>query len=205
MTHKRPGVVAPADELEQPAGRPPAPGALGVVQAFVNTNDIEGGDERLTDPPALTAWLRRAGLLGSNDEAAESDLATALAIREGLRALGRANNGEAQAAAAAEMEALNDAAHHAPLAARLGPAWWELRPHAPGLQEAFGWLLSTVVAAMADGSWFRMKACRRDRCRWLFYDNSKNRSRVWCAMEICGNKEKARAYRRRRSPSDRSG
>ncbi len=200
MTQIHPGVAL---DIEQPGERRPAPGALAVVQAFVNTNDIEGGEERLADPRALTAWLRRAGLLGSNDEATGAQHAAALAIREGLRALGRANNGEPGGAVA--VDALNDAARHAPLVARLAPERWELDPHASGVHGALGWLLATVVAAMADGSWFRMKACRRDRCRWLFYDNSRNHSAVWCAMEICGNKEKAHAYRRRRSLARSSG
>ncbi len=51
---------------------------------------------------------------------------------------------------------------------------------------------------MVDGSWQRLKACRNDACRWVFYDASKNRSGTWCTMSICGDKLKARAYRRRR-------
>ncbi len=43
----------------------------------------------------------------------------------------------------------------------------------------------------------RMKIC--GNCGWLFLDRSKNRSRVWCDMTVCGNRAKAsRHYRRRR-------
>jgi predicted RNA-binding Zn ribbon-like protein len=42
-----------------------------------------------------------------------------------------------------------------------------------------------------------MKACRQETCGWLFYDGSRNRSSSWCSMQICGGREKARAYRRR--------
>ena len=62
--------------------------------------------------------------------------------------------------------------------------------------------LSAIVAAVAtgraDGTWERLKACRQETCRWLFYDGSRNRSSSWCSMQICGSREKQRAYRRRR-------
>ncbi len=43
----------------------------------------------------------------------------------------------------------------------------------------------------------RMKIC--GNCGWLFVDRSKNRSRSWCDMAVCGNRAKAiRHYRRKR-------
>jgi predicted RNA-binding Zn ribbon-like protein len=57
---------------------------------------------------------------------------------------------------------------------------------------------------MTEGSWQRLKACGLDTCQWGFFDNSKNQSGHWCAMQVCGNKAKARAFReRRRSKSSR--
>ena len=56
-------------------------------------------------------------------------------------------------------------------------------------------LLAIVAEAEADGTWRRMKAC--PACGWAFYDRSRNRSRTWCAMAICGNRAKARSYRER--------
>ena len=53
---------------------------------------------------------------------------------------------------------------------------------------------------MATGTWERLKVCRQESCRWAFYDNTKNRSGVWCNMASCGNRAKARAYRARRAP-----
>ena len=58
----------------------------------------------------------------------------------------------------------------------------------------------TTNAAIAEGTWARLKACERDSCRWAFYDRSKNRSGHWCSMDVCGAREKnRRAYRRRRA------
>ena len=58
-------------------------------------------------------------------------------------------------------------------------------------------LLAIIARAEADGTWARMKACPADNCREAFYDHSRNRSRTWCEMSICGNRAKARTYRRR--------
>ena len=43
----------------------------------------------------------------------------------------------------------------------------------------------------------RLSACRDEHCRVAFYDKSRNRSRAWCSMEVCGNREKARSFRAR--------
>jgi predicted RNA-binding Zn ribbon-like protein len=40
----------------------------------------------------------------------------------------------------------------------------------------------------------RLHACASETCRWLFLDTSKNRTRRWCDMKICGNRAKARRY-----------
>jgi predicted RNA-binding Zn ribbon-like protein len=56
-----------------------------------------------------------------------------------------------------------------------------------------------VLRAQADGSWERLKACRDEECRWVFYDSSRNRSGTWCDMGLCGSRTKVRAYRQRQS------
>jgi predicted RNA-binding Zn ribbon-like protein len=73
----------------------------------------------------------------------------------------------------------------------------ELTPDAGGVDGAIARLMSIVSAAVTKGAWARLKACPRDHCFWAFYDHSKNRSGRWCKMEVCGNVEKARAYRQR--------
>jgi predicted RNA-binding Zn ribbon-like protein len=58
-------------------------------------------------------------------------------------------------------------------------------------------LLGILHEAQLTGQWPRLKGCRQ--CGYAFFDRSKNRSAAWCAMSICGNRTKNRAYRRRRS------
>jgi predicted RNA-binding Zn ribbon-like protein len=43
----------------------------------------------------------------------------------------------------------------------------------------------------------RIKTCAAPNCGWKFMDQSKNRSRRWCDMAVCGNLAKARQYRAR--------
>jgi predicted RNA-binding Zn ribbon-like protein len=42
----------------------------------------------------------------------------------------------------------------------------------------------------------RTKIC--PNCRWLFIDRSKNASRTWCDMLVCGNRAKAARFQQRR-------
>jgi predicted RNA-binding Zn ribbon-like protein len=73
----------------------------------------------------------------------------------------------------------------------------ELQPAGSGITPALGHIVAAIPAAVADGTWARMKVCPSDVCLAAFFDRSKNRSRRWCAMEVCGNREKTQAFRER--------
>lgn len=45
----------------------------------------------------------------------------------------------------------------------------------------------------------RVRACGADTCRWLFLDTSKNHTRRWCDMKVCGNRMKARRFQARQA------
>jgi len=72
-----------------------------------------------------------------------------------------------------------------------------LVPMLPGVDGALARILGIVYSSMVEGTWPRFKACRRDTCQWVFYDRSRNHSSSWCAMKVCGNREKAKTYRRK--------
>jgi predicted RNA-binding Zn ribbon-like protein len=42
----------------------------------------------------------------------------------------------------------------------------------------------------------RVRECGDDTCRWMFVDRSKNHSRRWCDMKVCGNRAKVRKFYR---------
>jgi predicted RNA-binding Zn ribbon-like protein len=75
-----------------------------------------------------------------------------------------------------------------------------LESEAKGVDAAIGRLLAIVHDAMAEGTWTRLKACREHACEWAFFDQTRNHSRAWCDMQVCGNRAKARTYRRRHAP-----
>ena len=181
---------------EQPGGRRPAPAGLALVQAFLNSVDLEDGPEAFDSPAALRAWLAGHGLLAGDAALDVTDLRRAVETREALRALALANNGAPLDPDA--VAALNRAARRAPLRVQVvADGRPDLAPGAGGLDGALASILAAVYDAAVDGTWPRLKACRNDVCRWAFYDHSKNRSGAWCSMAICGGQAKTRAYRRR--------
>jgi predicted RNA-binding Zn ribbon-like protein len=178
----------------------PAPDPLYLVQRFVNSLDIDHGDEELQTPSALRGWLAERGLLSADEAVSEGDLRRAIDVREGLRALLLANNGEELDEAA--VERLERASSRAGVRVTFSEGGRpELVPDAVGVDGAIARLMAIVAASRVDGSWERLKACPRESCFWAFYDRSKNRSGRWCTMEVCGNVEKARSYRERRKPA----
>jgi predicted RNA-binding Zn ribbon-like protein len=172
-----------------------APGELELVRAFVNTLDVEEGVDELDSPHTLATWLRGRGLMRGGTST-QADLVRARRVREGIRALLLANNGVSARKEAALT--LSRAAGRARLTLRFEPdGAVRLEPAATGVDAALGRILAVVSASMAAGTWNRLKACRADDCRWAFYDHARNRSRHWCSMAVCGNRTKARTYRRR--------
>ncbi|MGH7902613.1 MAG: CGNR zinc finger domain-containing protein [Candidatus Dormibacteraceae bacterium] len=188
---------------DHPAARQTAPGTLRLVQEFVNTVDLEEETDRIGDAAALTAWLREQGLLGAAEVATARDQERAVAIREAVRGLLLANTGAPVYPIA--LSILNRTAAECPIHVRfLSSGGTRLDSEVGGAHAAMARILMAVHAAMSDGTWGRLKACRQDTCRWAFYDRSKNRSRAWCSMAVCGNRAKARSYRERQgSPPER--
>jgi predicted RNA-binding Zn ribbon-like protein len=170
-----------------------APGDLALIQRFVNTADREAGTDDLGDPEALAAWLAAAGLAPAGERVDEAARERVVDLREALRALLLANHGGAPDAGA--VATLDGAGRLAVAFDAEGRA--ELVPAEGGVDGVAGALLAIVARAQADGTWPRLKACPADSCGWAFYDRSRNRSRTWCAMSVCGNRAKARSYRAR--------
>jgi predicted RNA-binding Zn ribbon-like protein len=61
------------------------------------------------------------------------------------------------------------------------------------------WILAAQASQlMLSDAMQRVRACGADTCRWLFLDTSKNHTRRWCNMKVCGNRVKARRFQARR-------
>src|SRR5207237_5216589 len=182
--------------VEMAASR--TPDGLETLQDFVNTLDREEEKDVVATASALAGWLVDRGLLPVEERGlSEADHARAIELREALRRMALANNGEPpSAAASATVERM---AREARLEARFpSEGGWRLEPRATGVAGSLGRLIAILVEAMASDAWSRVKACSADTCQWVFYDTSKNRSGHWCSMRVCGNRAKARQVRARR-------
>jgi len=189
------------EKLKRWIGSKPAPDDLLVVQAFINSADLDHGTDDIASPAQLRAWLRGLDLIDASAPVNESDVAAAIAAREALRDLVLANNGGKASPNA--LETLNRAVRCAQLSPRFGSASTAvLEPRAPGVDGAIGRILASVFDSMESGQWARLKACPADSCKWAFYDETKNRSGTWCAMSVCGNRAKARSFRKRHVMAD---
>lgn len=185
-----------AGRSPEPGGRPPAPGELALVQAFINTNDREGRHDTFASPHAVKEWFFDRRLIKSDTPISEGELLRTIQLREALRRLALENAGLAPDAAAYQV--VNQEVERSALTVRFSPAGRLTFASAGApLDVALGRILAIVARAFVDGSWGRLKACARDGCQWVFYDRSRGRSAVWCAMSICGSREKARAYYQR--------
>ncbi len=58
-------------------------------------------------------------------------------------------------------------------------------------------LAVSALALLQPQKAARIRICAN--CSWLFLDESRNRSRIWCDMAVCGNRQKARRHYQRRS------
>ena len=190
-----------ASHLEDKLAPPP----LLLVQAFVNTLDLEGGTDMLAHADEAGAWLTAAGLRvaepGQPDPHLGADLRLACEARAGIQAMIRQNT-DGKPLTAAELRPLEQVTSLARLRLEataggrvtLGP------PDPPRrMADGLARLLLTIRDAQADGSWDRLKLCGNPDCQWAFYDRSHSRRGAWCDMASCGNRLKNRNFRARRA------
>ena len=184
------GAHAGQESRWQPVYRPPTGGQppatppseldqdVDLVLAFLNTLDIEAGTDLLGTDADWLAWARRPGL-GEPGERAH-----ARAVRDALRGC------------------IIDRAHPLDLGAAFtggSAVHVELAEGIPVLvgSDAVGSVLAASARLAVLGQWDRLKICAAGECRSAFYDRSRNRSRTWCSMRVCGNRTKARNWRQR--------
>jgi predicted RNA-binding Zn ribbon-like protein len=182
-----------------PAG-PPDDDVLSGYAELVDWARYAGG---LTDEEA--EYLRRRS--GTDPDEAGAAFARALRIRDRLDVVFRplADGRDPEAAALTRLrDDAADAHGHAELVPGQPFSWsWSGdrtlgRPLRP--------VVHAAVELLTTGRRERIKGCAG--CSFLFYDESKNRSRRWCSMDDCGTAEKVRRYvvarrTRRAEPSSR--
>lgn len=173
----------------------PIPTHAALLRDFVNTLDVETGEEALTSPDALAAWLVERRLMGAGTSATADDLGSATRLREGLRAaMIQHHDGSLDHV---PEELAGECARY-PVQVGFHYGVPSLEPAVNGTGGGLASIVAAIVTSTADGTWPRLKVCPERSCQWAFLDTSKNRSRTWCSMRVCGNRSKTRSYRARR-------
>jgi predicted RNA-binding Zn ribbon-like protein len=176
------------------------PSELELPLAFVNTLDVEDALDRFGSPAALRSWLVDRGLVGPETRVTRRELGLAIELRDALRRTFLTHSGIDPSTP--ELAAVNRVLDRFPVSVRVDATGApHVEPRGAGVVGALGRVVSDMSAAQARGTWDRLKLCPAEDCLWAFFDASKNRSRRWCSMNVCGNRTKTREYRRRRAAS----
>jgi len=192
------------------------------VLDFINTLDNRfapsGPLERLPQYADLLRFLEQAALLNGsqlkalrrqrNSAKAAQAMRVAHALRESLAqsfygqldGSGKPSpeslkllQGHVRAAAAhQELTWERAAGHGGGVALRAG---WQWAPHSVNLLLPVWVLAQSAVSLLTSPTQELVHQCQSDTCRWLFLDFTKNHSRRWCNMKVCGNRMKARRFR----------
>jgi predicted RNA-binding Zn ribbon-like protein len=55
-------------------------------------------------------------------------------------------------------------------------------------------LVQAAVGLITSSDIDNVRECSEKTCRWFFLDRSRNHSRRWCDMQLCGNRSKAKRF-----------
>jgi predicted RNA-binding Zn ribbon-like protein len=149
-----------------------------MVVDFLNTLDVEEETDALGADHTWLAWLDDHGLAAPSVQP-RRHRARARVLRDELRLVA---------------EGEQTGVRQFPLTLSLVDGQPRL-----GGGDAIEEVLGAVARLAVLGELGRVKICPADDCRWAFYDTSRNGSRQWCSMAVCGNRAKARAHRARQS------
>jgi predicted RNA-binding Zn ribbon-like protein len=171
-----------------------APDGLALVQAFINSLDYPDGPDELGTPESAAAWLGSHGVDAGALQA--RDVKRLVEARETFRDFLEAHTGEnVEPSVAVRLQEMLGSSPLFPVLSQDGASLTPARPN--GVGGFFAALSAALVEANYKGTWSRLKVCRKDSCRFAFYDRSKNGCGCWCSMAVCGSREKARTYRAR--------
>jgi predicted RNA-binding Zn ribbon-like protein len=189
---------------------------------FANTVDDRKStapNELLPGYPDLVAWSAQTRVLSVSEAdrllqgarrspaAAGRALARARSLREALFAI-FASAADRRAAPPAALRALETelrGAFAGPALERAKEYRLVWRDREAALDRMLGPVVRSAVELLTSPELDRVRMCAARTCGWLFFDESRNRSRQWCDMTVCGNRAKARRFyeRKRRAETRR--
>jgi predicted RNA-binding Zn ribbon-like protein len=184
---------------------------------FANTVSWRGNDQRhdwLDSYSNLVGWGQLVGVL-TDDEAgsllqeaarrpqeAAQVLERAVALREalyGLFSVVAAGLPPGVTDLDILNAALSRALAHSQLVSTMDGFEWAWVSATGDLERMLWPVAQSAADLLAEGDLKRVGECQGEGCGWLFIDSSRNRSRRWCDMQMCGNRAKAQRHYRRKS------
>lgn len=158
--------------------------------------------ERIPVPSRLVDWLAVSGL--AVDSCTADQLERARELRESIHtAATSAGRGEPLPASAVEV--INDFSTQGRAAAILTPERdrrWRLGPTSP-VADALGVIAADAISIVAGERDGKLALCSSPTCQAAFFDTSQSRTRRWCDMNTCGNRQKkARFHAAKRENPD---
>jgi predicted RNA-binding Zn ribbon-like protein len=162
-----------------------------LATSFTGTLTERRGEpvERIPTPQRLVDWLAVYGLAVASCTAAELDLAREL--RESIHAAATAAATQ-DALPAAAVQVINDRSAQGRAAAILTPEGgrrWQLGS-ASRVEDALSVIAADAISIIAGERDGRLALCASPTCRAAFFDTSQSRTRRWCDMNTCGNRQK---------------
>ncbi|TCJ96809.1 CGNR zinc finger domain-containing protein [Nocardia alba] len=162
-----------------------------LTTSFTATLTERAGDpvERMPTPQRLVDWLAVNGLVVNSCTTAQFELAREL--REALHAAATATamRDTPPASAVHLINARSVQGRASAILTPEGNRYWRLDPDS-AVEDALGVIAADAIGILAgerDGRW---ALCASPTCRAAFFDTSRSRTRRWCDMNTCGNREK---------------
>ena len=184
------------------------------VLAFLNTLSARPTGapvERLRSYDALVSWAQEQHVVSApaggrllaqarkHPHQAALALTRARELREALNSLMSALDAGREPAAPV-LETIGAAVASAYARGRLVPHGGALQwvSSADDEVDRIGWEIARAAGRLVVSHRLgRVRPCAAGDCGWWFVDDTKNRSRRWCDMKLCGNREKIRRFRKR--------
>ncbi|MFI0786058.1 CGNR zinc finger domain-containing protein [Streptomyces lydicus] len=180
---------------------------LGKVLAtsFTGTLSERHGDavERIPTPHRLVDWLAVNGLAVDSCTTAQLDLAREL--REAIHAVATAAAVQ-DALPAPAVQVINDCSAQGRAAAILTPEGerrWRLSA-ASRVEDALSVIAADAISVIAGERDGKLALCASPTCRAAFFDTSQSRTRKWCDMNTCGNRQKKARFHANQRKNPRS-
>ncbi|MCX3287915.1 CGNR zinc finger domain-containing protein [Streptomyces sp. NEAU-H22] len=155
--------------------------------------------ERIPVPQRLADWLAVNGLAVESCTTAQLELATEL--RESIHAALTAAAAQENLPASA-VRVINDRSAQGRAAAILTPEGnrqWRLSS-ASCVEDALGVIAADAISIIAGERDGRLALCASPTCRAAFFDTSQSRTRKWCDMNTCGNRQKKARFNANKRP-----